>query len=222
MADVHTIGTGSVNAADFWSRVGAWCGWGAGILNLIGFVWYCTVVLDGSATTNAITWWMLLGETLVSLALLKDRTGDPATWFTEFVSMIGVGFVSLYLVGEVFLGAESVVLASVETIDIVFLVLTLAVGVIWLATRRKYGAGPAIWIFQIVLVGSMIPLVLSTYEDPLSEPLGPWVLWCFVFLLQTICAKLRLAELEAYINPLNYTLTHVLVVGAILFGSMAV
>lgn len=222
MTDLQTIGTGSVPATDFWSRFGAWCGWGAGILNLIGFVWYCTVVLDGSATTNAITWWMLLGETLVSLAILRDRTGDPATWFTEFVSMIGVGFVSLYLLWEVLQGKGLVVLASVATIDIFILGLTLAVGAIWLATRRKYGAGPAIWIFQIVLVSSMIPLVRSAYADPTSEPLGPWVLWCGVFFLQTVCAKLRLRELEAYINPLNYTLTHVLVVVAIILGSASV
>lgn len=219
MTDLQTIGKGSVHVADFWGRLGAWCGWGAGILNLIGFVWYCSVVLDGSATTNAITWWMLLGETLVSLALLRDRTGDPATWFTEFVSMVGVGFVSLYLLWEYIWGKDSVVMESVAIIDIVFLVLTLVVGIIWLVTRTKYGAGPAIWIFQIVLVGSMIPLVLSAYTEPTSEPIGPWVLWCGVFFLQTVCAKLRLRELEAYINPMNYTFTHVLVVGAILLGS---
>ncbi len=221
MADLQTIGSGSVHVAGFWdrSRVGAAFGIVAGILNLVVFVWYCWTAFSGETTTNPISWWLWFAETLFCLFIYIDRTRDFPTWFTEAASMLGVTVISGYLIWEILIGDSSIVFASVETVDYVALGFAVLAFVVWAFTRKDDGKGPAIWFFQLALLSAIFPLVRSAYTDPTSEPLGPWIAWTFVFLFQTICAWLRVREPGAVVNPLMYTITHALVVGAMILGA---
>ena len=183
------------------------------------FVWYCWTVFSGEATTNPISWWLWFAETAVSLMLYADRTRDTSKWFAEAVSMVGVTMVSGYLIWEVLSGGEKMVFASVETVDYIAFLFAALAFCVWLATRKKVGAGLALWIFQLALISAVFPLLRATFADSSSEPLGPWVLWTGVFFLQTVCAWLRWDGYEPVISPINYTLTHGLVVVAITLGA---
>jgi FtsH-binding integral membrane protein len=202
--------------------IGAALGYLAGFLNAAGFVWYCQVMFASETTTNPISWWLWLGETLISLVIYWDYTRDKSKAFAEFVSLIGAAVVSLYLLWRVLTGDSSIVFSAVETVDYYVGGFAVVAFVVWFVTRdvqNRHKAKLAVIVFQLALFAAVVPLVRSTYADPSAEPLGPWVLWTGVFLLQSICAGLRWDGWTPLISPINYTLTHFLVVLAIILGT---
>ena len=197
-------------------RLGAQAGYVAAILQAIAFVWYCVVVFSNDAHTNPISWWLWSGETLVGLLIYADRTRDAYKWLAEAVALVGVIAVAGYLAARIFIGDASVILAPVESIDVYIAIAAIGTFVFWLLTRKKWGPGASIWVFQVVLVLAVFPLVRATYANPVAEPLWPWALWTASFSFQFLSAALRWDGYEPLVNPLNYAITHGLVTWIIL------
>lgn len=192
-------------------NLGACAGYSAAFVQAIAFTWYCIIVFSHDAHTNPISWWLWLGETLVGLVIYIDHTRDTPKWINEAVAFVGVIMVASYLALRIFMGDTAIVLAPVETIDIVVAVATVATFCFWVLTREKLGAGISLWIFQIALVAAAFPLIRATFVDPSAEPFWPWALWTLSFSLQLLSASLRWDDIEALLNPLNYAATHGLV-----------
>ncbi len=220
--DVTGTQTAYVATAEPRESIGAALGYLAGFLNAVGFIWYCQVMFTSETTTNPISWWLWFGETLISLVIYRDYTRDMSKWFAEFVSLLGATVVSLYLLWRTLTGDSSIVFASVEMVDYYVGAFAILAFAVWFVTRdeqNRYKARLAVIVFQLALFAAVVPLVRSTFADPSAEPLGPWVLWTGVFLLQSICAGLRWDGWTPLISPINYTVTHLLVVLAIIFGA---
>lgn len=199
--------------------VGAWSGYLAAVLTLVAFAWYARDIWAGATVTNPISWWLWMGETFVGLLIYMDRTRDMPKWIAEATSLVGVVIVGIYLGVKALLGDASMVFASVESIDLVATVVALATFGFWLTTRKKWGAGPSIWVFQVTLLLVAFPLVRATFADPSMEPFGPWALWSLAFILQAFCAWVRWDGYEPIINPINYAVVHTVVAAIILFGA---
>jgi hypothetical protein len=118
-------------------KLGAISGYSAAIVQAIAFAWYCVLVFSHDAHTNPISWWLWLGETLVGLLIYIDHTRDTPKWINEAVAFIGVVLVGSYLLVRMLSGDTNVVLAPVETIDIVVAVATVATFCFWLLTRES-------------------------------------------------------------------------------------
>ena len=193
------------------AKLGAQAGYVAAVLQAIAFTWYCVVVFSNEAHTNPISWWLWFGETVVGLLIYADRTRDMYKWIAEATALVGVVAVAGYLAVRMFLGDARVVLATVEPVDIAIAIAAVAMFIFWLLTRKKWGPGISVWVFQIVLVLAIFPIVRATYANPAAEPLWPWILWTVSFSFQFLCAALRWDGYEPLVNPLNYAITHGLV-----------
>lgn len=209
-------------------KMGAILGWTAAILNGVGFVIYCTPMLTGDAlNTNPLSWWFWFIETLTSLVIIyhyleKDNGsegGHKSVWATEAVSMVGVTIVSLYLLLELHRWGIDDVFSAVETIDYVVTGLAIFSLAFWHVTRKRYGSGLAVWISQFGPLAAVYPLWRATLENPTSEPFWAWIIWTLAFALQTVSGWLRVRTLTTIVGPIVYTVTHLLVVLAIILGT---
>jgi len=200
------------------STLGAWSGYFAALVQAVAFIWYCSEVFSKEAHTNPISWWLWLGETLVGLLIYVDRTRDTPKWLNEAVALVGVVSVALYLAVRMFLGDAAVILAPVEPIDIGAAAAAIGTFWFWLLTRKKWGAGASLWVFQIALITAAFPLIRATFVDPSAEPFWPWALWTVSFSLQFLCAAFRWDGIETLLNPLNYAITHGLIAWIIWLG----
>ncbi|OGG39894.1 hypothetical protein A2118_00725 [Candidatus Kaiserbacteria bacterium GWA2_50_9] len=199
--------------------VGAVFGYVAAAIMVVAFVWYGHDIWTGSARTNPLSWWMWAIETFVGLMIYADRTRDISKWVAEAASLVGVVVVALYLAVIAIQGHVSVVFASIESIDFVSTGAAIVTFGFWIATRKKLGAGPSIWVFQVTLILVAFPLIRATLADPSVEPFWPWTLWTISFGFQTVCAWLRWDGYEPVVNPLNYAIIHCLVAVIVLLGT---
>lgn len=193
-------------------QIGARFGYCAALLNAIAFLWYGYDTLAGTTATNPITWWLWFGETLVGLLIYADRTRDMSKWLVEAVSMIGVACVGGYLIYRVVTGHATTVLEPVEPVDFLVSLTTVGVFIFWLKTRKRLGSSVSVWVFQVVLIAAALPLIRSTIADPTAEPLVPWLIWTGAFTCQTMCVLLRWDGWTPLLNPINYVITHLIIV----------
>ncbi len=218
---------GLLNVGSCKYRVGAVLGWTAAVLNALGFVIYCIPMLTGDAIeTNPLSWWFWFIETLTSLVIIyhyleKDNGsgGHRSVWATEAVSMVGVTVVSVYLLLELHRWGIDDVFKSVKTVDYIvtgFAILSLG---FWHITRKRYGSGLAVWISQIGPLVAVYPLWRATLENPQGEPFWAWTIWTVAFALQGVSGWLRVRTITTIIGPIVYTVTHLLVVLAIIHGT---
>ena len=198
--------------------IGAGFGYLAAFLNVVAFVWYVVVIFGHDVTTNPITWWLWLGETITGLLIYADRTKDRSKWLLEATALVGVVIVGGYLAVEAVLGKVDVVLASVETIDYWITGLTIATFCFWLGTRKRLGASAALWLFQVVLLLAAVPLIRATWETPSAEPLGPWAIWTLAFVSLTICTRLRWDGKDVFIYAASNMATHGIITAIVLVG----
>lgn len=201
-------------------RLGAQLGYLAAVVNAVAFVWYSFGILSGETETNPITWWLWLAETFIGLLIYADRTRDTSKWLAEAISMVGVTIVGGYLIFQVFAGHQEVVLHSVQPIDFLSAGLAAVALIFWISTRKRWGAGASLWVFQLALFSAAFPLIRAVAADPSSEPFWPWALWTGAFVLQALCAMLRWDGKEPLLNPINYAVTHGLVAWIIWFGAL--
>lgn len=200
-------------------RLGAGFGYLAGFLNIVAFIWYNLDVVMGNVITNPVTWWLWLGETIVSLFLYIKLTKDFSKWAAEAVSLLGVATVLLLLSLKTFSGDSTIVFAAVEPIDYLSAIVAVAAFSVWLKTRKTHGALVASWVFQLAIVSAAVPLIRSAWADPSAEPFGPWAVWTIAFGLQTLCSGMRWSGFTPLLSPLNYTALHGIVALIVWFGA---
>lgn len=201
-------------------RLGVEVGYVAAFVQAIAFIWYCIAVFTEHAHTNPISWWLWLAETAVGLAIYADRTRDMAKWLTEAVALIGVVIVAGYLAVLSLSGNAAFALQTVEPADYVAAATAACVFLFWILTRKTWGSGLSLWLFQIALLLAAFPLIRATFANPGSEPLWPWILWTVSFALQLFAAVLRWDGVSGLLNPLNYAITHGIVAGIILSNAV--
>ncbi len=201
------------------SSVGAVFGYTAAFMNAVGLAWYSRDMFFGETITNPVTWWLWLVETIISLIIYVDRTKDMSKWATEAVSAVGVSIISLFLLFQTLSGEAHSVFETVELVDYIAATFAVVALVVWIVTRKTYGAGIALWVFQLALLSAIFPLMRSAVVETAVEPLGPWVLWTIAFAFQAICAYLRWDGYEPIVSPINYTITHGLIAITILHSA---
>ncbi len=173
----------------------------AGILQIIGYVWYDYYVITGQIKPNTGSWviWSY-GNAIVCLNYLSLH---KTISFIESLPIVCA--ICCVMSAIIFL-----VLGKFERpkwYEIVILIADIGITIYWQLSGENITTAI---VLQISVLISFIPIVLETKGDPASEKAGPWMIWTVAYTLLLIAEIPQQSQLKM-IYPIHYAFWHLVI-----------
>lgn len=169
----------------------------AGIVQIVGYVWYISYVVRGVIKPNTGSWLIwAYGNAIVCWSYIA--MGNELT-FRESLPFICSIFSFIAAIIFLFLRRFE----KPTSLEIKILLADIAITAFWLLTGESAITQV---LLQVSVIISFFPIVKETKDNPSNERPGPWVVWTVAYIL------LFFAEFPQgfwmWIYPLQYLIWH--------------